>query len=97
MTRIPKPLGNHVVVEPVVTPDKSAGGIYVPEQWKQPGGEAKVIAVGPGRLDYAGRLIAPDVKPGDKIIYSWVDGREINIDGRALRLLDADHILGVLP
>lgn len=91
-----RPFNNQVLVQPVELPEKSAGGILLPEQARERSGEATVIAVGPGKLDGQGRMIAPPVKPGDKVMYSWIDGRDVKVNGHTLKLVDADLLLGGL-
>lgn len=90
-----QPLGNHVLIEPIPPPDKVGSGLLVAaESYRQPSGHGTVISVGPGRLDYAGRLVPPDLTPGDKVVYSWINGRDVHVDGKVLKLLDAQEILG---
>ncbi len=90
-----EPLGNHVLIEPKEVPSKSAGGLHLPEQYKTPGGEGMVIAVGPGRMDYAGRMVPIEVRPGDFVVYTWIHGRTVEMDGKQLKVLDAGEILAV--
>jgi len=90
-----QPLGNHVLVDPVELPEKSIGGIYVPEQARDRSGEGTVMSVGPGKLDSLGRPVAPQVNPGDRVMYSWIHGRDVKIGSRIYKLLDADELLGV--
>lgn len=86
-----KPLGKNILVEPEVTASKSQGGIDLPEAWKQPSGEALVLAVGNALPNWA-----RGIKVGDKVVYKWINGQEVIFAGRKLRLLEADHILGTL-
>ncbi len=43
-------------------------------------GEGKVVAVGPGSRDESGKLIPPDVKAGDFILFDKWSGTEVRID-----------------
>ena len=59
-----KPLGSHVVVEPVVQEEKTASGIYLPDTAaKEKPQQGKVIAVGSGKYTDNGQLIKPEVLP----------------------------------
>jgi len=86
-----EPLGTNILVEPMTIPEKTDGGIIRPQQWTQPSGEAKVVALGNALPDWAQRLAV-----GDIIIYKWINGQEVNFEGRQLRLLDARELLGVI-
>lgn len=86
-----EPLGHHVLVEPVAVPATTPGGIIRAEQWQQPSGEALVVAVGTGMPNWARSL-----RVGDKIAYKWINGQEVNFEGRTLRFLEATEILGVI-
>ena len=90
-----QPLGNFVVVEPLATDEKLGEGLIVrPEQYKQPSGQARVLAVGPGRPDVHGNMVPVGVAVGDIVVYNWINGRELNLEGRTLRLLDSAEIIG---
>jgi co-chaperonin GroES (HSP10) len=90
------PLGNNVLVEPVVVSDKiGEGHLFKATAYKEPSGEAVVIAVGPGRPDFTtGKLNKPSVEPGDHVVFLWINGRDMPMGGRDFKLLDADQILG---
>jgi chaperonin GroES len=74
---------------------KTAGGIIIPDTAKEKPQEGVVIAVGPGRLD-DGKLIKPEVKKGDKILFGKYSGSEINLDGEEHLIMREEDILGVI-
>jgi len=89
-----KPLGDKIVVKPAAADEKTAGGIYVPETAKKKSTEGEVIAVGRGK--YAdGKIVEPEVKVGDVVIYSKYGGTEVTINGVDYVILDEDSILAV--
>ncbi|MHB9023320.1 MAG: co-chaperone GroES [Armatimonadota bacterium] len=89
-----KPLGDKVVVKPAPGEEKTAGGIYVPDTAKKKSTEGEVIAVGRGK--YAeGKLVAPEVKVGDTVIYSKYGGTEVTIADVDYVILDEDSILAI--
>jgi chaperonin GroES len=55
----------------------------------------EVIAAGPGRKSEDGKLLALDVKKGDKVLFSKYSGNEIKIDGEELLIMKEDDILGI--
>ena len=72
-----KPLGNRVVIQPSEDSEQvSSGGIYIPDTAKEKPQEGKVVAVGPGKLDDAGKRVAMEVQVGDVVVYSKYSGTE---------------------
>ena len=65
-----RPLGDKIVVAPSDAEEKSAGGIYLPDNAKSKPQEGTVIAVGAGRILDNGERNTLNVKVGDVVIYS---------------------------
>jgi chaperonin GroES len=89
-----KPLGDKIVVTPKPEEEKTAGGIYVPDTAKKKSTEGTVVAVGRGKM-VDGKLIEPEVKIGDVVIYSKYGGTEVTIADKDYVILDEDSILAV--
>ena len=91
-----RPLHDRVVVRRIEQESKSKGGIIIPDTAKEKPQEGEVIAVGPGVRDDQGRLHAPDVKVGDRVIFGKWSGSEIKIDGAEFLVMKESDIIGVL-
>jgi len=91
-----KPLGDKVIVEVLSAEEKTKGGIILPDTAKEKPQEAKVIAVGSGKVLDNGKTVAPDVKAGDIIIFGKYSGSEVKIDGKEYLIIDADDILAIV-
>ena len=91
-----RPLYNNVLVERVEAESKTAGGIIIPDTVKEKPAEGKVIAVGSGNRDESGKLIALDVKKGDRVLFEKWGGTEVKIDGKDLIILKESSILAVI-
>ena len=91
-----RPLHDRVLVERVEEATKSAGGIIIPDTAKEKPQEGKVVAVGPGTRDDAGKLNALDVKKGDRVLFGKWGGTEVTIDGKELLIMKESDIMGVL-
>jgi len=91
-----KPLNDRVLVVRVDEPQKTAGGIIIPDTAKEKPQEGKVIAVGPGKLDKEGKRTPLEVKAGDRIYFSKYGGTELKIDGEEHIIMREDDILAVL-
>ena len=91
-----KPLGDRVLVEPVEEKEVKKGGIIIPDTAKEKPQEGKVVALGTGKRDDDGKLIAFTVKKGDKVLISKYGGTEIKIDGDSYLIMREDDILGII-
>jgi len=89
-----KPLGDKVVVEPKAEEEKTASGILLPDTAKKKSTEGTVVAVGRGKL-VEGKLVEPEVKVGDVVIYSKYGGTEVTIGDKDYVVLDEDNILAI--
>ena len=91
-----RPLHDRVIVKRLDQEQKSAGGIIIPDTAKEKPQEAKVVAVGPGRRDDAGKLIVPEVKKGDRVLFGKYSGSEVKLDGEEHLILREEDIMAVL-
>ena len=91
-----KPLGDRVLVKRIREEDKTKGGIIIPDTAKEKPQEGKVVAVGRGKVAEDGKLIPPEVKAGDKILFGKYSGSEIKLDGEEHVVLREDDILGII-
>ena len=91
-----RPLHDRVVVRRIDAEEKTAGGIIIPDTVKEKPSEGEVIAVGPGGRDEAGKLVKPDVKTGDRVLFGKWSGTEVKIDGKDLLIMKESDIMGVL-
>jgi chaperonin GroES len=91
-----KPLGDRVLVKRIKEEDRTKGGIIIPDTAKEKPQEGKVVAVGKGKVAEDGKLIAPEVKAGDKILFGKYSGSEIKLDGEEHVVLREDDILGII-
>ena len=92
-----KPLGDRIVVKVLEAEAKSKGGILLPDTAKEKPQEAKVVAVGKGKMLDNGTIAAPEVKVGDKVLFGKYSGNEITTkEGEELLILREEDILAVI-
>ncbi len=91
-----KPLHDRVVVEPLDAEVKTSGGVIIPDTAQEKPMEGKIIAVGPGGRGDDGKLIKPDVKAGDRVLYGKWSGTEVKIDGTDLLIMKESDIMGII-
>lgn len=90
------PLGDRIVVKPIVKEEVTKGGIVLPDTAKEKPQEGEVVAVGSGRLTDEGKRLAPDVKVGDRVIYAKFAGTEWKSEGQEYLILRESDILAKL-
>ncbi|MDT0190706.1 co-chaperone GroES [Rothia terrae] len=91
-----KPLEDRIVVQIVEAEQTTASGLVIPDTAKEKPQEAKVVAVGPGRVDDKGNRIPVDVAEGDIVIFSKYGGTEVKYDGAEYLVLSARDVLAVV-
>ena len=91
-----RPLHDRVVVKRIDAEEKTRGGIIIPDTAKEKPQEGEVVAVGPGARDETGKLVTPDVKVGDRVLFGKWSGTEVKIDGQDLLIMKESDIMGVI-
>ena len=91
-----RPMHDRVVVRRLDSEEKTKGGIIIPDTAKEKPSEGVVVAVGPGARDDSGKVIAPDVKAGDRILFGKWSGTEVKLDGEDLLIMKESDIMGVI-
>jgi chaperonin GroES len=91
-----RPLHDRVVVERVDAEAKSAGGIIIPDSAQEKPSQGKIVAVGPGGRDEAGKLIPIDLKKGDRVLFGKWSGTEVKLDSVDYLIMKESDIMGVL-
>jgi chaperonin GroES len=91
-----RPLHDRVVIRRAEGDLKSKGGIIIPDTAKEKPQQGEVLAVGAGSRDDAGRLVPPDIKVGDLILFGKWSGTEVKIDGDDLLIIKEADIMGVV-
>lgn len=91
-----KPLHDRVLVRRVQSEEKTKGGLIIPDSAKEKPAEGEVIAVGEGARKDSGELIAPSVKPGDRILFGKWSGTEVTLDGEEMLIMKESDILGIV-
>jgi len=91
-----RPLHDRVVVRRVESEEKTAGGIIIPDTAKEKPQEGEVVAVGPGARDDSGKIVALDVKAGDRVLFGKWSGTEVKLEGEDLLIMKESDIMGIL-
>ena len=90
------PIGDRVLVKRLEEKEQIKGGIVIPDSAKEKPQEAEVVALGSGKRNDKGELIAFEVKLGDRVLISKYGGTEVTYEGTKYVLLREDDLLAIL-
>ncbi len=88
-----QPLGDGVLVKPIIKDEVTKGGLVLPDTAKEKPQEGEVLAIGPGRISEDGKRIPLEVAVGDVVIYSKYGGTEVKVDNEELIILHEGDLI----
>jgi len=91
-----RPLHDRVIVKRMEEERKTASGIVIPDAAAEKPDQGEIIAAGPGKRDDSGKLIAMDVKVGDRVLFGKYAGQTVKIEGEELLVMREEDIMGVV-
>lgn len=92
-----KPLGDHVLIEPMKAEEKTSGGIFLPDTAeKEKSEQGTVMATGDGKKNDDGKIVPMSVKPGQKVLFTKYGPHEIKIDGKEYLVASESDILAII-
>ena len=91
-----RPLYDRIVVKRIEERETTRRGIIIPDSAQEKPQEGEVIAVGHGKRLDDGKLVALDLKAGDRVLFGKYSGNDIKLDGEEYLIMREDDVLGVL-
>lgn len=91
-----RPLGDRVFVKVSAPQERTAGGLYLPDNAQEKPQVGEVAAVGPGKRNDDGSRQEVDIKVGDKVLYSKYAGTDIKLGTEEYVLLSEKDILAIV-
>jgi chaperonin GroES len=91
-----RPLHDRILIKRIEEKETVKGGIIIPDSAKEKPQEGEVVAVGTGKKTEDGKVVALDVKAGDRILFGKYSGTEIKIDNNEYLILKEEEVLGVV-
>ena len=91
-----KPLADRVIIKPSEAEEKTKGGIILPDTAKEKPIEGTVVAIGPGKASDDGKIIKPEVKVGDKVLYGKYSGTEVTVEGEEYLIMRESDIFAII-
>ena len=89
-----KPLHDRVLIERLDSPEKTKGGIILPESAKEKPMEGLVVEVGNVIIDKKGNIFPLSLQKGDKVLFAKWGGTEVKIDNKNYMIMKETDILG---
>ena len=80
------PLYDRVLLKRLEKQEEKKGGIIIPDTAKEKPLEAEVISVGKGRVSDDGKVVALEVKKGDRVLIGKFAGTEVMVN-------DVEHVI----
>jgi chaperonin GroES len=91
-----RPLNDRVIIKRSDPELKTAGGIVIPDNAGEKPEQGEVLAVGPGKRNEKGDLVAPDVRVGDRVIFGKYSGQTVKLDGDELLVVREEDLFAVV-
>jgi chaperonin GroES len=91
-----RPLYDRIVVKRIEEQETARNGIIIPDSAKEKPQEGEVMAVGHGKMLEDGRLMALDVKTGDRVLFGKYSGTETKLVGTEYLIMREDDVLCIL-
>lgn len=90
------PLGDRVIVQPIETEEKLAGGLLLPENSKEKQQQGIVIACAEEYFHQSGKIVPSIVQPGDKVIYGLYSATEVKVGGVKYLIMREADIMAIV-
>ncbi len=91
-----RPLHDRVIVKRMEEERKTASGIVIPDSATEKPDQGEVVAVGPGKKDDSGKVIAMALKVGDRVLFGKYSGQAVKMDGEELLVMREEDVMGVI-
>ncbi len=91
-----RPLQDRVIIKRLDNERKTASGIVIPDSAAEKPDQGEVVAVGPGKKTEDGKVVAVDLKVGDKVLFGKYAGQSVKVDGEELLVIREEEILAVI-
>jgi chaperonin GroES len=91
-----RPLHDRVIVKRLEEDRTSPGGIVIPDTAAEKPIQAKIVAVGKGKILEDGQVRPLDVKVGDRILFGKYSGTEVKVEGEDLVVMREEDVMAVI-
>ena len=91
-----RPLADRVIVKRIDSETKTASGIVIPDSAAEKPDQGEILAVGPGKKNDKGELVAMNVKVGERVLFGKYSGQSVIVDGEELLVMKEDDLFAVV-
>lgn len=91
-----RPLHDRVIVKRLENETKTASGIVIPDNAAEKPDQGEILAVGPGRKNEKGDLVAMNIKVGDRVLFGKYAGQTVKVEGEELLVMREEDLMGVI-
>ncbi|OOZ36983.1 co-chaperone GroES, partial [Solemya elarraichensis gill symbiont] len=70
--------------------------LIIPDSATEKPSKGEILAIGNGKINDNGDVIALDVKVGDQVLFGQYAGNEIKVDGETLLVVREDDIVAII-
>jgi chaperonin GroES len=91
-----RPLHDRVIVKRLDEERKTASGIVIPDTAAEKPDQGEIMSVGKGKKTDEGKIIALDVKVGDRVLFGKYSGQTVRVKGEELLVMREEDIMGVV-
>lgn len=91
-----RPLHDRVIVKRLDAEQKTAAGLVIPDTAAEKPDQGEVLSVGPGKRLSDGRISAPSLKVGERVLFGKYAGATVKLEGEELLVMREEDILCVV-
>ncbi|ABL02313.1 chaperonin Cpn10 [Candidatus Ruthia magnifica str. Cm (Calyptogena magnifica)] len=91
-----RPLHDRVIVRRTQEEKTTESGLIIPDSATEKPSKGEILAIGNGKINDNGDVIALDVKVGDQVLFGQYAGNEIKVDGETLLVVREDDIVAII-
>ena len=91
-----RPLHDRILVKRTEEEERTSGGIIIPDTAKEKPLQARVVAIGSGKVQDDGSVRPLEVSVGDKILIGKYSGTDISLEGEEHVILREEDVLAIV-
>jgi chaperonin GroES len=91
-----RPLHDRLIIRRLDELRKTASGIVIPDTAAEKPEQGEVTALGKGKIQDNGKVLAIDLKVGDRVLFGKYSGQTVRVEGEELLVMREEDIMGVI-
>jgi chaperonin GroES len=91
-----RPLHDRLIIKRLDEARTTASGIVIPDTAAEKPEQGEVTALGKGRILESGKVLAIDLKVGDRVLFGRYSGQTVKVEGEELLVMREEDIMGVI-